>query len=475
MFKTPFNAMINLKKTVLILLLSLFFSSCATDLDDNPVSNNDINDFIYRGLQTYYLYNENVPDLVEDKTASGDYNNYLSQNSPEDFFESLIFDRQYVDRFSWLTDDYLALEQQFQGLSTTNGMEFGLVRFSPGSNEIFGFVKYVLPGTNAENEGLSRGVLFTGINNTSLTVSNFRALLSNETYTLNLASYNSTTNEVASNGQSVTLTKQVYTENPVFISNTFIVDTETIGYLMYNKFTGDFNTQLNATFGSFASSGIDQLVLDLRYNPGGSVNSATLLASMITGQFNGQVFSRLNYNSQLSNNNVAYKFTNSFDGQSLNSLNLSKVYVLTTGNTASASEMIVNSLKAYIDVVQIGTTTVGKSQASITLYDSPDFSRSQVNPTHLYAMQPLVAATTDVNNSGVPNNGIIPQTELAEDIFNLGILGDVNEPLLAEAISQIDALNRPAPQQPIKPAENLIHSTDLVPLGYDMYLEELPQ
>ena len=83
MFKTPFNAMINLKKTVLILLLSLFFSSCATDLDDNPVSNNDINDFIYRGLQTYYLYNENVPDLVEDKTASGDYNNYLSQNSPK--------------------------------------------------------------------------------------------------------------------------------------------------------------------------------------------------------------------------------------------------------------------------------------------------------------------------------------------------------------------------------------------------------
>jgi carboxyl-terminal processing protease len=467
--------MIYLKKTLSFLLTFLLFASCATDLDDNPVSSNDINDFIYRGMNLYYLYRDNVPDLVEDKTASGDYNKYLSQNSPEDFFESLIFDRQNVDRFSWLTDDYLALEQQFQGLSTTNGMEFGLVRFSPGSNEIFGFVKYVLPGTSAENEGLSRGVLFTGINNTSLTVSNFRALLSNETYTLNLANYNSTTNEVVSNGQSVTLTKQVYTENPVFISNIFTVDTETVGYLMYNKFTGDFNAQLNAAFGSFASSGIDQLVLDLRYNPGGSVNSATLLASMITGQFNGQVFSRLNYNSQLSNNNVAYNFTSSFDGQSLNSLNLSKVYVLTTGNTASASEMIVNSLKAYIDVIQIGTTTVGKSQASITLYDSPDFSRSQVNPTHLYAMQPLVASTTDVNNSGVPNNGIVPQTELAEDIFNLGVLGDVNEPLLAEAISQIDALNRQAQPQPIKPAENLIHSTDLVPLGYDMYLDELPQ
>ena len=137
--------------------------------------------------------------------------------------------------------------------------------------------------------------------------------------------------------------------------------------------------------------------------------------------------------------------------------------------------MIINSLKAYINVVQIGTNTVGKSQASVTLYDSPDFSRSQVNPTHLYAMQPLVAATTDVNNVGVPVSGITPQTNLPEDVFNLGILGDMNEPLLAEAIAQIDALNRQAQPQLVKPAKNVIHKADLIPFGYDMYLNELPK
>ena len=75
------------------------------------------------------------------------------------------------------------------------------------------------------------------------------------------------------------------------------------------------------------------------------------------------------------------------EGNSINSVGLDKVYVIATGSSASASEMIINSLKSYIDVVQIGTETVGKSQASITLYDSPNFQRQGANPGHLYALQ----------------------------------------------------------------------------------------
>ena len=78
------------------------------------------------------------------------------------------------------------------------------------------------------------------------------------------------------------------------------------------------------------------------------------------------------------------------DGSALNSLNLSKVYVLTTDRSASASEGLINSLNPYIDVVQIGNyKTVGKTQASITIYDSEDFGREGANPNHTYAMQPL--------------------------------------------------------------------------------------
>ena len=88
-------------------------------------------------------------------------------------------------------------------------------------------------------------------------------------------------------------------------------------------------------------------------------------------------------------------------------------------------------------------------------------------------MQPLVANTANVNDEVVPGTGIVPQTVLAEDIFNLGVLGDQTEPLLAEAIAQIDALNRPTNTSTriLKPAVNVIHSSSIKPFSNSMYLD----
>jgi len=466
--------MFTIKNLRFYVLLFIAFSSCAKDLDDNPVSSNDINDFIYKGLRSYYLYNDLVPDLVENKSAQPDYNAYLNANTPENFFENLIYQRQTVDRFSWLTSDYLALEQQFQGTTLQNGMVYGLDRVSPGSNDLYGFVKYILPNSSASAEGVLRGHLFTKVNNQTLTVSNYRSLLEKTSYSIELADYNTTTNTFNSNGTTFNLTKQTYTENPIFKAEILNVDTEKVGYLVYNRFTNEFDEQLNATFGNFVANNIDQLVLDLRYNPGGSVNTATLLGSLITGQFNNMVFSKLNYNSNLTSSNQNYTFTNSINNQTLNSLNLSTIYVLTTDNTASASEMIINSLRPYINVVQIGTTTVGKSQASITMYDSPNYTRNNVNPLHLYAMQPLVAKTVNKNDVGVPSTGLVPSVTITEDALNLNELGSLTEPLLAEALAQIDANNKVVQPQVRKPITKSIHSSSFLKFNEDMYINNLP-
>ena len=156
---------------------------------------------------------------------------------------------------------------------------------------------------------------------------------------------------------------------------------------------------------------------------------------MITGLTNG-VFTKLQYNSDLQNNNTDYNFRSTLsDGTAINSVNLNKVYVIATGSSASASEMIINSLKPYIEVVQIGTKTVGKSQASITLYDSPDFRKQGANPGHLYALQPLVAIAVNKDNQRVPSAGSIPTIEIEENVSNYGVLGDVYEPLLAAALA----------------------------------------
>lgn len=249
----------------------------------------------------------------------------------------------------------------------------------------------------------------------------------------------------------------------------FNLDGENVAYIMYNGFFSDFDNQLNNAFGEFQAQNIQHLVLDLRYNPGGSVKSASALGSMITGFSNG-VFAKLQYNNDLQNNNSNYNFSSSlYQGGAINSLGLNKVYVLTTGRSASASEMIINSLDAYIDVVQIGTKTVGKSQASITIYDSSNFQRQGANSSHLYALQPLVAITVNKDDLVVPSTGLIPDIEIKESVSNYGILGTIEEPMLAAAILAIQNSGRFGfDNEGITP---IMDTDSFVPHAQSMYLD----
>ena len=430
------------RSILFLILFGTFIVSCE-DYDDNP-SSYPIQNFIWKGLNGYYLYQPNVPDLNDEKFYyQKDLDNYLSNfSSPESLFESLIYQRSTIDKYSVLYSDYTKLEQALSGSSDSNGLEYGLNYKSGSTTDIFGWVKYIMPNSDASTKNIQRGTIFYAVNGTPLTISNYRSLLANTSYTLNLADYNN--GAITPNGQSVTLVKGPYTENPVLIKNTHVLGSRKVGYLMYNGFYSAYENQLNDAFGYLKSEGITHLVLDLRYNSGGSIATATRLASMITGQFNGQIFAKQQWNpklmSRLDPNSLNNLFTSSTgSGTALNSLNLSKVYILTTKSTASASELVINSLKPYIDVVQIGTTTTGKNVGSITLYDSDDFTKQNINPNHKYAMQPIVLKIVDKNGFGDYAQGISPtsQNTLAEDIGNLGILGNASEPYLAKVLDLI--------------------------------------
>ena len=141
---------------------------------------------------------------------------------------------------------------------------------------------------------------------------------------------------------------------------------------------------MNAAFAQFQADGVTDLVLDLRYNGGGSVETAIDLTSMITGQFNGEIITKQQWNPEIQAafeaeepDALIDRFDNTIsDGSLINSLNLSRLFVIGTGSTASASELTIIGLQPYIDVQTVGTTTVGKFQASITLYDSDSFRRN---------------------------------------------------------------------------------------------------
>ncbi|PHR12372.1 MAG: peptidase S41 [Aequorivita sp.] len=429
-----------------LLTISVLFVSCFEDADDNfrSASTLDIQNFIYRGLNYYYLYKADTPELANDAFASqGELEDFLNNyDTPESLFDYLLSPQ---DRFSNLYSDFRVIEDALSGISLSNGMEFGLVYYPDGSGNVFGYVRYVLPNTDAEAQGLERGDIFTTIDNQQLTENNFNDLLAPNSYTIGLATYDGS--NFVQTGETVLLNKTQYNENPVYKVKTLDINGEKIGYIMYNAFTRDYEVELNNAFAQLKSEGVTNLVLDLRYNGGGSVETATDLASMITGQFNGQVFYKEFWNEDRQAENAQDGlFDNTIsNGSAINSLNLANVYILTTQRTASASELVINGLDPYINTVQVGDTTTGKFQASFLLYDAPApaFSRQYADPSHYYAMLPLVFKTANVAGNTDYVEGLFPEIPLQENYFNLGQLGDENEPLLAAALFEI--AGRPMP------------------------------
>lgn len=477
-------------KRIKIVLIAFVLAFTACEKDNVPTTtgaegNDLINEFVWSGLNLYYLWQEQVLELDDSRftTKQQLWEFYDNDLSPADNFESLLYQYKVVDKYSWIVDDYIALENSFQGNSDSNGMEFGLVRYDNDATKLFGYVRYVIPNSDAVAKGVVRGMLFNQINGTQITESNFSDLLGNTSYTISLADYNN--GNPQENGTTISLVKSQLTENPIAIAKTIEDGSHKIGYLMYNQFSSNFDGQLNAAFAQFKADNITDLVVDLRYNGGGSVRTATYLGGMITGQFSGQLFSREKWNSKVTNALDNSNFENNFTDQILNrdddgniilqeaiqSLNLNKVHFITKSSSASASELVINSLQAYIDVVVVGGQTVGKIYGSATLYDSDNFTRTgdNLSTQHRWAMQPLLLEIVNKNGTNQPN-GISPDIAIDEDYSNLGVLGEKTEPMLARTIGFIKTGSRGASNRNFL-MEEISNSKLLVPASNNMYSE----
>jgi carboxyl-terminal processing protease len=214
----------------------------------------------------------------------------------------------------------------------------------------------------------------------------------------------------------VTLVKELVTIPTVSVEEIYRVGPRTVGYLVFENFVRPSTDALNATFGRFLEAGVDEVVLDLRYNGGGLINVAQHLGGLLGGAgTSGQTFVRFVHNDKQSARNSTLTFP-----QPPNALGLSRVIVITTRSSASASELVVNALRPFVPVTVVGDRTYGKpvGQYGFDFCDKTLF--------------PVAFSTVNARDEGDYFSGIPADCAAPDDVTHA--LGDVAEGSLAEAL-----------------------------------------
>ncbi|WP_322934092.1 S41 family peptidase [Bacteroides sp. CG01] len=411
----------------LLLGLLCAFSSCEKD-DDK--SDKAINQWIDATMRSWYLWYSDIPDKKQ-----------LNFNAePETFFASLLSQSDGKSQHYSAIKKKKTTTRASLGDEPTLGFEFQSWKITDlrksGVN-----ILYVLPGSPAEEKGLKRGDWIFTINGSAVGESNLSALRSGESVRLGVAD-----DIQGVVRRTVDLSPRMVEDNPVLLDTVYMVQNTKIGYLVYNHFTsgpdGDedekYNNTLRKSFENFKIAGVQEFILDLRYNGGGLVTSSQLLSTMLApASALGDEFCSLVYNDKHQSNSRTLTLDKSYMKQGANgeNLDLPRLIVLTSARTASASEAVINGLKPYYEVIVLGGQTEGKNVGSVTLENSK----------YDYELHPIVCRlyskdkTIDYSNGFSP---VWPQTEGQQlDLLVIRTpiqLGDINkEPLLNVALQWI--------------------------------------
>ena len=397
-------------------------SGTSTNTTSNQYST--VNGWIYDQMKTYYLWESQMA------TKSSTDNT----KTPDLYFESILVKPGELDRFSWIQEDVAELTASLNGVNKVLGVRYTPFYANEAKTKVALSVAYALKGSPAEKAGLKRGDFITKVDGVELTAENYSTALSNETLKLTLGDYVGT--EIVPNTKVIQVVKAEVQTDPIQHYSIIEKGPKKIGYLVYLQFLTQYDDAIRNVFKEFKNKGVNELVLDLRYNGGGYISSSDIISSLIVKNLKpNTLMNRQEWNSAMT---AAYKAkygNDVFDQVWLNEANnlgsLNTVYILTSKGTASASELVINNLKPYMNVVLIGDNTYGKNVGSITLSD--DQKRWK------WGMQPIVLKT--VNSLGQSDygteNGFTPTFKVTDNAIPFKPFGDENETLLKVAIQQI--------------------------------------
>ncbi len=400
-----------------------------------PTKMDLLRDSVYYYTKEVYLWQDVIPsyDVFKPRQYSGS-----SELESAQKVMNAIKKLQPLDRFSFVTT-----AAQSGGFQTGVDQDYGFfIKAASVDNvlpidSVYWFVTYAYDQSSAGMAGVQRGWYITKLNGVTIGYDQPSVDLLNDAF------FGTTTNtsfefkKPDGTTKSASLSKTGFTSNSVLYKTVFNISGKKIGYFVFNQFFGQpSRNELAQLFTYFQSQSINELIVDLRYNPGGSVETEDTLSNLIAPQAaDNQTMYQYIFNSTLQNNqhqlirkklgygNIFSSTANTVKFEKAGNLNLSRVFMIVTGGTASASELLINNLRPYMDVKLVGDTTYGKPVGFFPI------------PIYDYDIYPISFKT--VNSVGTADyySGFVPNHLTADGVDKNW--GDVNEPSLASVLKYI--------------------------------------
>jgi len=430
------------KLLLLLLIVAGLMVGCGDDPLPEPDDDSDIvkqkapaltikiNDFIKGVMNEVYYWYKTVPDI-----------DVRYEFDSKAYFDKLL---NTQDKWSWVTDDIKKQEDSFEGKETSYGWSLAFGRFSD-TKAIFALVQFVYPNTPAALAGLKRGDLIYEMNGADITDNNYMSLLSSPTMSFGYGQVNGSS---IINRTTANMTAQELNLDPVLITKVIEHGGRKIGYIFYTQFIDNYNASIDKALRNLIDNQVTDVVLDLRYNPGGYGHIAQYFCSslapvnvvndekpVIKNQYNDAI------QKYFEDNNMRDRLGINFDKTVPVKMGLSKLHVITGPGTASASEFLIIGLKPYMNLKTVGDATYGKFTGSWTLkpeqyYDKPDDYKDFAN----WAVQPIVMKYANSQGFTDFKDGLIPDILVDDDLFSPIPLGEKNEAMLKKTIEDITGL-----------------------------------
>jgi len=390
------------RQFIILTLLALFslLISCEEEKVESPEK--DAAESFYELMQNWYLWYDKMPEI-----DPSDYSN------PQGVLEDVRYKNDY---WSYITT-VEKFEQYYKEGSFT-GYGFGYNNDAEGNIRI----TFTYEESPLREAGIKRSWFIDKVDGEEIISKNqLSKLLGNpevgESNTFTVHSPSGDTVEQ-------TFTVEEIKKNTILHSSIIEKNSKKIGYMVLISFIENTSGELYEVFQNFSQENIDELIIDLRYNGGGMLSRANELGDYIIDDNQiDEIFAQIMHNDKKEDQNNYHYFKQ--DSLALN-WSLPKVYFITTGSTASASEALINGLKPYKDVYTIGKQTYGKPVGMYGFYDNKEY----------YAFVPVCFRIANANEVADYYEGIPVNVEEIDDITKE--FGNPEEASLKQALNHIE-------------------------------------